>query len=169
MTARAKGIWRAGGENVYVFDVRTAEEYAAGHLPGATWAPGGQAVQAIDEYVAVRGAQIVFVCDDAPGRDDRRVVRPAGIPQIAYFGAGCRRGPPAGAPSRGAGPRDLGARDRAGQRAAVAPGAPGDALVLSVDPSDVYVRAHVPGAAWLCRSRLEPKIGPVAPDLGPWW
>src|SRR5437899_7848681 len=42
--------------NLYVLDVRTADEYAAGHIAGAVWAPGGQAVQATDEYIAVRAA-----------------------------------------------------------------------------------------------------------------
>jgi rhodanese-related sulfurtransferase len=39
-----------------------------------------------------------------------------------------------------------------------------DALVLDVDASDVYSRGHVPGAGWLCRSRLELRIAAVAPD-----
>src|SRR5690606_22646388 len=38
----------AGNETVYLMDVRTAEEYAAGHIPGFRWTPGGQAVQATD-------------------------------------------------------------------------------------------------------------------------
>src|SRR5437899_593073 len=47
---------RERDSNLYVLDVRTADEYAAGHVAGAVWAPGGQAVQATDEYVAVRAA-----------------------------------------------------------------------------------------------------------------
>ncbi|MBI1964070.1 MAG: rhodanese-related sulfurtransferase, partial [Candidatus Rokubacteria bacterium] len=35
---------------------------------------------------------------------------------------------------------------------------------LDVDQSDAYARGHVPGAGWLCRSRLELTIGAVAPD-----
>src|SRR5207302_10361710 len=50
-------------QNVYVLDVRTRDEYAAGHVAGAVWAPGGQAVQATDEYVAVRAGSIVLTCD----------------------------------------------------------------------------------------------------------
>jgi rhodanese-related sulfurtransferase len=46
------------------------------------------------------------------------------------------------------------------------PGDLGQALVLSVDQSDVYARGHVPGAGWLCRSRLELTIAAVAPDRG---
>ncbi|WP_316241993.1 rhodanese-like domain-containing protein, partial [Bordetella pertussis] len=38
---------RAGGERtVYLFDVRTQQEYERGHVPGAVHAPGGQLVQA---------------------------------------------------------------------------------------------------------------------------
>ncbi|MFC4275670.1 rhodanese-like domain-containing protein [Achromobacter aloeverae] len=45
---------------VYRFDVRDRQEYLAGHLPGWRWAPGGQLVQATDEYAATRGAHIVL-------------------------------------------------------------------------------------------------------------
>ena len=44
------------------------------------------------------------------------------------------------------------------------PGDFGGAVVISVDPSDVYSKAHVPGAAWICRSRLAQKTGAVVPD-----
>src|SRR5438552_9977155 len=49
--------------NPYVLDVRTADESAAGHLAGPAWAPRGQAAPATDEYIAVRAASIVLVCD----------------------------------------------------------------------------------------------------------
>lgn len=49
---------------VYRFDVRTPEEYAAGHLPGFASAPGGQLVQETDHAVPVRGARIVLADDD---------------------------------------------------------------------------------------------------------
>lgn len=56
--------WREDPDrSFYLFDVRTAEEFASGHLPGARHAPGGQLVQATDLWVAVRGARIVL-CDD---------------------------------------------------------------------------------------------------------
>jgi rhodanese-related sulfurtransferase len=44
----------------YLLDVRSPEEYAAGHIAGARHAPGGQLVQATDEYCAVRNARIVL-------------------------------------------------------------------------------------------------------------
>jgi rhodanese-related sulfurtransferase len=49
---------------VYRFDVRTPEDYAAGHLPGFASAPGGQLVQETDHHVPVRGARIVLADDD---------------------------------------------------------------------------------------------------------
>ncbi|MGC1441707.1 MAG: rhodanese-like domain-containing protein, partial [Burkholderiaceae bacterium] len=49
-----------------LLDVRTEKEYVAGHFQGAWHAPGGQLVQATDEYVATRNARIVL-CDGADG------------------------------------------------------------------------------------------------------
>ena len=50
--------------SLYTLDVRDPEEYAAGHPAGFTSAPGGQLVQAIDEWVGVRGARIVLYDND---------------------------------------------------------------------------------------------------------
>jgi rhodanese-related sulfurtransferase len=56
-----------GDTTVYRFDVRTPEEYAAGHLPGFRGAPGGQLVQETDVFAPIRGASIVLA-DDGGGR-----------------------------------------------------------------------------------------------------
>jgi rhodanese-related sulfurtransferase len=158
---------RQEDENLYVFDVRTPEEYAAGHVAGAVWAPGGQAVQAIDDYLAVRGAQIVFVCDDG----SRAALTTAwykrlGFPRIAYLEGGLPAWQAAGGALESGHPTPMpwGLEAARKEVAAVAPGDLGGAVVISVDPSDVYLKAHVPGAAWICRSRLELKVGAVAPD-----
>jgi rhodanese-related sulfurtransferase len=45
---------------LYRFDVRTAEEYAAGHIPGFLHYPGGQLVQEIDMAAPLRGARILL-------------------------------------------------------------------------------------------------------------
>ncbi|MBP0465455.1 thiosulfate sulfurtransferase [Roseomonas sp. PWR1] len=51
------------GRTTYVLDVRDPSEFAAGHLGGSRSAPGGQLVQATDQWVAVREARIVLVDD----------------------------------------------------------------------------------------------------------
>lgn len=53
-----------GSRTLYLIDVRTAEEFRQGHLPGAIHVPGGQLVQQTDRTVAVRGARVVL-CDDS--------------------------------------------------------------------------------------------------------
>ena len=57
--------WREDpNRTTYLFDVRTPEEFAAGHLRGFRSAPGGQLVQETDYFAPVRGARIVLVDDD---------------------------------------------------------------------------------------------------------
>src|SRR3989440_1859833 len=58
---------RDADRTTFVLDVRTPDEFAAGHLPGSVSAPGGQLVQAIDRWVGTRGARLVLV-DDASTR-----------------------------------------------------------------------------------------------------
>src|SRR5499426_2936789 len=54
---------RRGAESIYFIDVRTADEFAAGHIPGFRWFPGGQAVQRSDDVAVVKHCPIVFACD----------------------------------------------------------------------------------------------------------
>ncbi|WP_137164109.1 rhodanese-related sulfurtransferase [Pseudomonas asiatica] len=57
--------WQADtSRTTYLFDVRTPEEYAQGHLPASRSVPGGQLVQETDHVASVRGARIVLVDDD---------------------------------------------------------------------------------------------------------
>ena len=48
----------------YVLDVRSAEEFAARTLPGATHAPGGQLLQATDQTLGTRKARVILLDDD---------------------------------------------------------------------------------------------------------
>lgn len=151
-------------ENLAVLDVRTADEYAAGHVEGAVWAPGGQAVQATDEYVAVRAATLVCVCDGLVRSTlTASWLQRMGFPRVAVLAGGLPAWEQAGG-AVGSGHRlttPFGYEAARAVVATVAAGPLGGATVLSVDPSDVYQRAHVPGAAWLCRNRLE-LTAPVA-------
>lgn len=52
------------GRSLYLCDVRTAEEFLLDGLPGAQNAPGGQLIQATDQFVGVRNARIVLYDSD---------------------------------------------------------------------------------------------------------
>jgi rhodanese-related sulfurtransferase len=54
------GLQTQHHRTLYRFDVRDAEEYAAGHIAGFRHYPGGQLVQEIDIAAPVRGARIVL-------------------------------------------------------------------------------------------------------------
>src|SRR6266849_1475830 len=63
-TALARFIAERDRRSLYLLDVRTPDEYSAGHLPGSRSAPGGQLLQATDTYVGTRNARIVLIDGD---------------------------------------------------------------------------------------------------------
>jgi rhodanese-related sulfurtransferase len=169
-----KVMGRAGAESVYLIDVRTREEFVAGHIPGFWWMPGGQAVQRADDTVAVRAGTIVFCCDGTVRASvTASWYRQMGFTEVfavtggtsAWTAAGLPLTPgqdeavePLVAEARARVPA-IAAADLAGQLASARP-----PLVLFVDPSDRFAAGHVPGARWLSRSWLELRIGEVVPD-----
>ena len=138
---------------VYLFDVRSAEEYAAGHLPGARHVPGGQLVQETDHYASVRGAIIVLV-DDIKVRADMSASWLAqmgwdvavidDINTEAFTGRGDWK--PAVPP--------LPALPEVEPAQLTAWLKDGETQVLDFTTSANYAAGHIPGAAWLQRSLL---------------
>jgi len=153
--------------NVYLLDVRTREEYAERHIEGAVWVPGGQAVQATDECIAVRASTIVLACDGfARATLTAAWLKRMGFPDVAVLAGGLPAWVEAGGAVERGHPPVLPVGLDAARAAVVAvpPGDLGDAVIVDVDQSDAYARGHVPGATWVCRSRLEDLIATVAPD-----
>ena len=134
------------GRTTFLLDVRSAEEFAASTIPGAVHAPGGQLIQATDQWVGVRNARIVvFDAEDlrAPvvaswlvrmGHDAsvlregiRSRARPAqwepAVPPIAAIGAdACKSSP--------------------------------EAAIVDLRSSTAYRKAHIAGSEWSIRPRL---------------
>ncbi|MDR3043370.1 MAG: hypothetical protein LBU75_03795 [Desulfovibrio sp.] len=158
--------WQAEAENepLYLFDVRQPEEYAAGHLPGSRNAPGGQLVQATDEYAAVRNARYVLIDDT-----EVRAIMTAhwlgqmGLPHVFVLQGGLggsglgRRGleygpePEVAPPLPGkSGPREIDAQELFRQLNAAQP-----PLVVDVGFSNGHRAGHIPGAVWVPRGYLE--------------
>src|SRR5262249_47366434 len=50
-----------GARTTFLFDIRTPEEFAASGVAGFVHAPGGQLIQATDQWVGVKGARIVVL------------------------------------------------------------------------------------------------------------
>jgi rhodanese-related sulfurtransferase len=141
---------------LFVLDVRTPEEFAAGHLPGSRHAPGGQLVQGTDEYAAVRNARIVLVDDTGV----RATMTASWLIQMGWhdvrvldggIGAdGTDTGP--GRPVRPPPPavESVTAADLASALAGDRP-----PLVLDLDTSLAFRDSHIPGAWWGVRARLD--------------
>jgi rhodanese-related sulfurtransferase len=165
---------RRDRENLYVLDVRTAAEYEDGHVKGAAWAPGGQVVQATDEYVAVRAAAVVLVCDGfVRSTMTASWLQRMGLPNVTVLDGGLPAWTEAGGEVETGHPPvvPVGYEEAARRVRAVAVpelsaslGTIDSPAVIDVEQSDAFARAHVPGARWICRSRLEWTIGRAAPD-----
>jgi rhodanese-related sulfurtransferase len=128
----------------YLLDVRTREEFEAGHLAGSRHAPGGQLVQATDEYVAVRHARLVLV---DPQRV-RAIMTASWLIQMGWHDVYVL-------------PTLAGFEIEAGPRTAVVlgfspwqttPEAKGAMLDFSTSLRFHY--KHIPGAWWVVRARL---------------
>lgn len=142
--------------STYLFDVRSPEEYAAGHLPGALSAPGGQLVQETDHHAAVRGARLVL-CDDDGVRANMsaswlaqmgwevHVIDGLAPEDFSEVGQPAPELPEPLAPVRAASVEQLKGwlNDRNSHT-----------VVLDFDSSARFVAGHIQNAWWALRSRL---------------
>lgn len=161
---------RAEREPVYRIDVRTDAEFQQGHIPGFWHFPGGQAVQRVDDVVAVRSAPIVFCCDGmVRATVTASWYRQMGFPNVYAVDGGTAAWLAAGlALEQGTAPAPNPLLDEARSKVrTLAPRALAEAppaLTLFVDTSDAFAAGHVRGAHWRSRSRLELGIEALAPE-----
>ncbi len=169
-----KVMARAAGESVYLVDVRTREEFVAGHIPGFWWMPGGQAVQRADDTVAVRAGTVVFCCDGtARALITASWYRQMGFANVYAVPGGTTAWTAAGKPLATGEDEpvepvvaEARRRVRAISSAEVASrlASSRPPVILHVEPSDRFAAGHVPGARWLSRSWLELRIAELAAD-----
>jgi rhodanese-related sulfurtransferase len=145
---------------LYLFDVRDPAEYAAGHVTGARSAPGGQLVQATDQYAGALHARIVCVDD----RQARAVMTASWLRQMGWrevfvlVAAGDEKGFPEN-PVLGQAPRDSGMEASALSDLL----ARGAATVVDFSLSRDYAIGHIPGAWFAIRARLAAALEKIKP------
>ena len=149
--AQTVQIWAHDTDRtLFLCDVRTAEEFKAGTLPGAQHTPGGQLMQAMDQFVGVRAARLVLFDSDgvrAPVVASwlRQMGHDASV-LVGSLQSGLALSTPAAA--------------QAPQLATIT--APelarriqqDDVVVVDLRPGMQYRAAHIPGARWSIRPRL---------------
>ena len=137
--------WREdGSRTLYLLDVRTREEFERSHLAGSRHAPGGQLVQASDEYVGVRNARVVLVDPERV----RAVMTASWLNQMGWDHVYVLES-------------EAGWPLESGPRSGPVPGfepwatvTEPSGTVLDFSTSLRFNARHVPGAYWAVRSRL---------------
>jgi rhodanese-related sulfurtransferase len=155
--------WQQETRTTYLFDVRDADEYAAGHLPGSRHVPGGQLVQETDHYASVRGARIVLIDNDGV----RANMAASWLAQLGWqvsvldelqasdfsaTGNWKAQVPPVATPEF-ISPQQLATWLEEGQT-----------QVLDFTTRANHLNSHIPGAAWLLRSTLQQQGKALLPD-----
>ncbi len=138
---------------LYLLDVRDPPEYTAGHVPGAVSAPGGQLVQATDQYVGTLGARIALVDDREVraamtgswlrqmGWKEVSVLVESGTETAAPIPTILQTGAPLGVTIDCAALKTMLARN--------------EATVVDLSLSRDYQFGHIPGAWFAIRTRLD--------------
>ena len=137
------------GRTTYVCDVRTPEEFSAGSLPGARHAPGGQLIQATDQWIGVRNARVVLADG---GEHVRAPVVASWLKQLGYdayvLEGGVRADLVVPETPRAALPDIPEISPAELKRLA------GRCAVLHLGASMAFRKRHVPGSRWTIRPRI---------------
>lgn len=145
---------------LYLLDVRDPGEFERGHLPGALSAPGGQLVQATDQYVGTLGARLILV-DDA---EVRALMTASWLVQMGWTevfvlaAAGSETGIPAAKVLGNAQPTDSCIEPLELSNLIEH----GDATIVDLSLSRAFRKGHIPGAWFAIRSRLSRAFANIA-------
>ncbi|CAM3623153.1 Rhodanese domain-containing protein [Bordetella sputigena] len=150
---------------LFLLDVRTPDEYAAGHLPGSRSAPGGQLIQSTEHYAGVLRARLVLVDDNrVRARMTASWLVQMGWKEVYVLADGLNatpcleRGPEHVAPLRDR-PRE---DNEIGVAEAYEIWRSDGAVILDFGNSLSYRRGHIPGAWFAVRSRIRASLPGVS-------
>jgi rhodanese-related sulfurtransferase len=138
---------------IYLLDVRTEAEHNAGPVAGFRHAPGGQLIQATDQWIGVKGARLVLL-------DDELVRAPmvAGwLRQLGHEAYVLDEGASAASFLDMRGGTVIGAPSDAGSmtpQELVTALTAGSTQVIDLRPSMEFRKGHIPGAVWSIRPRI---------------
>lgn len=138
------------GRSLFLCDVRSPEEFAAGTLGTAQHTPGGQLMQAADQYIGVHGARLVLFDSDGV----RAPTVASWLRQMGHDACVLRDGlasglalPPPARPT----PPEL---TRIGPQALAARLQAGEISLIDLRPGMHYRQAHIAQARWSIRPLL---------------
>jgi rhodanese-related sulfurtransferase len=158
ISAQTLQRWRVDDtRTLYVIDVRTREEYEAGHLHDAIWVLGGELIGLYEDHIGTWNARVCLVDDDT----SRAIVTASwllrmGWPDVAVLEGGVHGYELATGPEV----QDVPELDITDDIPRIDAQTLADRiddssiLVLDVATSSQYAAGHVPGAWWTIRARL---------------
>jgi rhodanese-related sulfurtransferase len=159
--------WRGEAEtrSLYMLDVRSPEEFEAGHLPGARSAPGGQLVQETEAYLGTRGSRVVLIDDTGV----RAIMTASWLIQMGWREVAVLEGGLDGSDlEQGSRTPEVPSLDdivvesiSAGELAGALEN--GAASVVDLALSRNYWAGHIPGAYFAIRSRLAVGLARLPP------
>ncbi|WP_342132587.1 rhodanese-like domain-containing protein [Hydrogenophaga sp. OTU3427] len=138
-----------------LLDVRGPLEFERTHLAGSRNAPGGQLIQATDNYVALRNAPLVLIDDDGV----RASVTASWLVQLGFRDVSVLAHEEAVAAFQRGGalshvpPHLVPAVERISVDQVRSDIEAGTTLVVDISRSDTYYKGHIPGALFTIRSR----------------
>lgn len=139
---------------LFLCDVRTPEEFRAGTLPGAQHTPGGQLMQAGDQYVGVRGARLVLFDSEGGDFGIRAPVVASWLRQMGHDACVLRGGLQSGLALEEPVPAQAPALATITAQELDRRMRQGDVAVVDLRPGMQYRAGHATGARWSIRPRL---------------
>ena len=151
VTAQTVQQWAGdASRTLFLCDVRTPEEFAAGSLPGAQHTPGGQLMQAGDQYVGVRGARLVLFDNDGV----RAPTIASWLRQMGHDACVLEGGLASGLALAPAAVPEAPALKTIDAQELSARLDQGDVALIDLRPSMQFRAGHIPQARWSIRPRL---------------